>query len=353
MDRVWWNHITRANKFLEDVVATAVEGKSMILSLPEAVPWHNTLMELVGERLQLENPKNLFEKIECPGEEIGLFLLNKYCKKEKRASYRYGMTYASFLGKSGDIVLNDRYIWVTDIPQSKYDEWICFILEYNKNVTMKTPAIFILETSDPSFIHKAGKGIGKISFEQNIDAYDKFAFCALAAADNNCKNHLRPYLAELVSTICKEDIELCAECILQGTRFLDNPLHVIKTITTSGNRSNGEQYQFVKTQEQVKQLIWETQIKCIFPRVEKYRYYFINQYRNKIMSVLPINNSYGEVVMNPQDVEIGTLLYMVRNGAIAIGDCEYDNLVMYRDARNKLAHMEVLDFVTLEHILRN
>ena len=60
MDKVWWNHITKAHKFFEDIVETAVKGSSMLLSLPASVPWKETLIEMIGERLQLENPKNAF-----------------------------------------------------------------------------------------------------------------------------------------------------------------------------------------------------------------------------------------------------------------------------------------------------
>ena len=65
MDKVWWNHITKAHKFFEDIVETAVKGSSMLLSLPASVPWKETLIEMIGERLQLENPKNAFQKISC------------------------------------------------------------------------------------------------------------------------------------------------------------------------------------------------------------------------------------------------------------------------------------------------
>jgi hypothetical protein len=65
-------------------------------------------LELIEEQLKMENLKNSFDMI-ASQEEVGVFLLEKYCKKEKRATYRYGMTYASFWGRCEDIVLNDRY----------------------------------------------------------------------------------------------------------------------------------------------------------------------------------------------------------------------------------------------------
>lgn len=164
MDQLWWNHIIKAHTFLEDIVKETVGGNSMLLSLPVSVPWRNTLIDLVGEQLEMENSKNKFEEIECPDEEPGAFLMKKYCKKEICAKYRYGMSYAQFLGKCQETVLNDRYIWVSNITKEKITQWIDFVSEYNKNVQEKAPGIFILEVHDDSMARKSKKGIKTILF---------------------------------------------------------------------------------------------------------------------------------------------------------------------------------------------
>lgn len=352
MEELWWNHITKAHKFMEDIVTAALEGKSMILSLPVNVPWRNTLLELVEGQLKLENPKNSFEVIKCPREEAGLFLLNKYCKKEMRASYRCGLTYAEFLGRCEDTVLNDRYVWVTDIPETKYEEWLEFIVTYQKNVTKKTPAVFVLETNDVSFAKRAKKGIKKMIFDQNIGAYDKFAFCALVATENNGRDYMRPYLAELAATICSEDIELCAECVRMGNTFIEEPSNTIRNISKEKCRSNGEAYQFSKTDEEIRRLVWETQLKSVFPVIERFRGCFIKKYYEQIKKVLPISNSCGENVTIPEDVEIGTLFYMVGCSALSVSSLEYGELERYKDARNKLAHLDILELEVVDSILK-
>lgn len=204
MDRLWWNHITRAHKFLEDIISSALDGKSMILCLPEHVPWRDTLLELVEDRLQLENPKNALDRMQCPEEEAGLFLLNRYCKAARRATYRFGMTYAEFLGKCEDTVLNDRYLWVSGIPKSRYE----------------------------------------------------------------------------------------------------------------------------------------------------YRSSFIRKYRNQIVGALPITTSYGEQVANPEEVEIGVLVYLAGNGKIPLESREYETLAAFREARNRLAHLNTLEPDAVDLILR-
>lgn len=352
MDKIWWKHIIKANKFIDDVVSAAMGGKSIILSLPENTPWRKTMIDMISDRLKFKSSSRLFEEILCPEEEVGLYLLNNYCKKEKRATYRYGMTYASFLGKSQDIVLNDRFIWVSNVPSSRYEEWVDFITEYTSSVTEKDPAIFILEVSDRNTTYKPKKGIRVISFEQNIGAYDRFAFSALLATEIDIKDYIRPYLAELASIVCNEDIELCAECVSSGYVFLENPLEVIHSIIKVKNRSDGRKFDFTKDNSQIEKLIWETQLKHVFPLIEKYKRNFILRHESAIKSALPITNSYGESVESPIDVEIGTLLYMIKQGLIPINEAEYSELKNYRAARNKLAHLDILDLDIVDMILK-
>ena len=45
-----------------------------------------------------------------------------------------------------------------------------------------------------------------------------------------------------------------------------------------------------------------------------------------IKNILPISNSYGEKVTIPEDVEIGTLFYLVGRGDIVISSTEYNEL---------------------------
>ncbi len=352
MDQVWWKNIIKAHTFLERIVMEALEGNSILLSLPVSVPWRTTLIEIVSDRLQIENSKNKLDEIVCPEGDPGAFLLEKYCKNEIRAKYRYGVSYAQFLGKCQETVLNDRYIWVSDITDEKIEQWLDFVSEYSKNVQDKTPGIFILEVHDDLLPRMSKKGIKNLVFNQNISTYDKYAFCALASSETKCKEYVRPYLAEVVALICDEDVELCAVCVAKGMDFLSEPYDTIQEIIAHMFRSDGDCYHFDKSREEVTAVIWETQLKYVFPLVENYRRYFVNQYKEMIKSALPINNGYGEKVIAPEEAEIGTLFYLAGKGTLSIPRKEYVELERYKNARNKLAHMNVLDNEELYTILK-
>ena len=173
MDQIWWNHIIKAHAFLENIVKEAAGGHSLLLTLPDSVPWKSTFLDLIREQLLMENPKNKLEVIECPEEEPGEFILQKYCKRETRAKYRYGVSYAQFLGKCQETVLNDRYVWVSDIPDEKVTKWLDFVSEYQKNVQDKTPGIFILEVHNDAMNRKSKKGVLSLGFEQKVEQYDE------------------------------------------------------------------------------------------------------------------------------------------------------------------------------------
>lgn len=320
--------------------------------MPNTIPWRNTLIDIVSDRLRIENSKNKFEKIECPNEDPGAYLIERFCKKEIRATYRYGMSYAQFLGECQETVLNDRYIWVSHISADKINKWLDFVAEYTVKVKHKTPGIFIMEVHDDSLARKSKRGIKNLIFNQKIGDYDKYAFCALASSETRCKEYLRPYLAEVVSLICGDDVELCAACVLRGMDFLSSPVQTINDVIESCHRSDGKRYIFNKSEGEITVSIWESQLKYIFPLIESYRKYFIKQYFGAIENVLPINNGFGEKVTIPEDVEIGTLFYLVRRGDIIVSSIEYNELERYRSARNRLAHMNVLENEEVEAILK-
>lgn len=349
---VWWKYIIKTNYFLNKITDTLLGGKSLALFLPSMVPWHDTMLELIIEHLRSENSNNAFDVIDCPKEEAGQFLLDKYCKKEKRARYRYGIGYAAFLGQSEDIVLNNRYVWVRNISEHKYHEWMDFIAEYNKNVGKTRPAaLFILEIADQSISRTVRKGIEKIVFDQTISTYDVYTFAALISAEVNCREMLKPYMAELVANICQDDVELCAMCVKYGENFLRKPLETIHRIVREEERSDQSAFRFDYDEAFIKKCIWESQLKILFPLIEGYRSEFVMKYSNSLKEILPIKNAYGDTVILPQDVELGMLFNLAARGKIVLGSREYQELVLFKDARNHLAHMDIVEMGEVEAIL--
>lgn len=353
MEEIWWRQIPKAHQFRRAITDSLLNDRSVILSIPATIPWWQTLYGLVEESLSLEDPCNRMQMISCPQEEVGEYLFFHYCEQEKRAGYRRGVSYAAFLAQSEGLVLNNRYLWVRDVRGGKLEEWTRFITEYNKNFPPNRPhARFLLETpEEEGHRRKAVKGLQRLVFSECVDEYDYFAFCALASTGASVTPALRTYLAELCATLCGKDAELCAACITRGQRFLEEPEKTLREIADDGVRSDGTRFDIRLAGSDVQELIWKSQIRTLFPILQQYRSDFVRRYREKIAASLPITNSFGEVIDDPQDVELGLLVLLVARQCLFISGEEYERLKLFRDARNSLAHMRPVDFSAASEIL--
>jgi len=350
IDRIWWEHIIKANLFIKQITDKLLGGKNIALFLPGALPWQDTMIEIIEEKLRLENPAYLLEVIECPKNEPGEFLLKQYCKKEKQASYRHGIGYSKFLADSDDIVLNNRYVWIRNIPEDKFVQWIEFAAEYSKCLGKNMGACFILETKS-EHTTKGKKGIEKISYEETISTYDVYTFSSLLASEYVSDDALKPYLCDFIASICKNDVELCAKCMSRGEGFLNAPQKVIEEIVEIEYRSDWSNFESTVTEALINKKMWEAQIKFLFPIIENYRTSFVTHYKKILETILPIENSYGELITTPHDIEIGLLVSIVGRGELKLSPAEYEKLIAFKDARNTLAHINVLSVDEMKHIL--
>lgn len=350
MDEVWWNQITNARGFLQKIVAAALSGKSMVLVLPEQLPWRDTLFALVEQQLKDNDSSRSFACIRSPEQDIGGFLLREYCHEEKRREYRPTQSKAEFLAGCNNIVLNEKYLLVRDIPKQAQQEWAKFLRDYHGKAS-GAHAVFLLEARDGVLQSAPIRRVERIDYRRSIYDYDCFTFCALAASNTACESRLRAYLAELAYHLCGEDVELCARCI-GDPEFLREPEEMLCRVLAEETRCDG--HTFFAARESggwMQRKIWEAQLKTIFPVIERFRSNFLARYANRVAQHLPIQNRYGEEWTEAEDVEIGTLDFMVRNQFFMVPAEDARRLNLFAKARNKLAHMKILELSAIEEIL--
>lgn len=352
MDDIWWGQITKANHFIQTVASAILDHDSILINLPERTPWKQTFYDRVEGILRQGDSNYNLTFQDCPAGEAGEFLLEKYCKEDKRNSYRYGMSYAEFLAKSDDIVLNSRYVWVKNVTDEKLNEWVDFILEYNKNLRKNaSSAVFILETQTETTMAKKLKGIKHLSFDDSISFYDKYSFCIMASTEIDIKTTIRPYVAEIVSSVCRDDIELCATCMQHWKDFVNEPYETLMQIVQSEEHGNATNFAADYSPELVDARTWEAQIKLLFPIVERYRTRTVKKYCQYIEKALPIETAYGEIINDPLGVELGTFSRLVKEKSISLSSKENAQLDSFKKVRNYLAHMKTLDFKMVEWVL--
>ena len=116
-------------------------------------------------------------------------------------------------------------------------------------------------------------------------------------------------------------------------------------------RSDGSEFYYDKNASDVEHLIWLSQIKTVYPRLEEYREDFVQRHYAAIARQLPIQTSYGEIYNDPKDVELGTLMYMAGSGFMALGMAEYEKLKRHKEARNKLSHLSALSIKEIKELI--
>lgn len=350
MENIWWNQVTNAVKYVTDVKKSILEEKSILLRYATGVPWREKLVDSIINSVKAQNGDKKFVSV-FDVNDPGKYLLKEFCKPEKRAEYRPSKGYAKFFAESDDIVLHDRYLWITIANQNNLDDWLNFVSDYLRERGKKdNKAVFVLEWSGDNS-PSVRKGIKVFSFDDYIGEYDRIVFAVLAASSIKERPFINTYLSELVANVAGNDIELAAECISHNKSFLENPLSYIRMVCDEKVRSNGEHYFYSKDVDDVNHLVWLSQIKTVYPYIEEYREEFVQRYSVAIAKQLPIQASYGEKYEDPKDVELGTLMYMVGMGYITLNTSEYVKLKKYKEARNKLSHLSELSISEIKDLL--
>lgn len=350
MDQIWWERVPNALAFTEEIIDCLVNEKSVLIQHHDSLPWQDTFEETVVNRVKQQNASKTFVSITNESSP-GAYLLRECCKAEVRAQYRPSKSYATFLAETNDIVLHNRYFWVTLQNTDELEAWLDFVSEYVRTRNKKAePAVFILDWQGKAVTAKK-KGVTPFSFESCIGDYDRVVFAMLASSKVQENAFLRNYLAELVSNVVGNDIELYTECIHRYKAFLRDPYETAMDCVSSSLRSDYAPFAFQKSPSQVDDDIWLTQIKTIYPVVEAFRGQFVRKHSSEIQKRLPFTSSYGEEYTDPNDVELGTLMFMAGNGHLHLSKAEYDQLYMFKEARNTLSHLGRLSLDEIQALI--
>ena len=343
LDKIWWQKISKASLFIQDIVDTLLEEKNVVLQLPKYVPWYDTFFDVISEELVTAGMQRELRELKSNQEDPGEQIKEKFCKKDVRSSHRGGISVATFIAEQNS-TLHNSLVWITGLEEKEVRLWADFIKEYYKaRPKERSRAQFVLE------LRGVNNGLSvtnskTLSFNTDISAYDKFTFCALISSEAIIESFLKPYLAELVSTVCSDDIELCAACVGKGIEFAKNPDQCLKEIAVEETRSDGSSYEITEVLENLEHNIWKSQIRFAFPLLEEFRSRFVQSHRREISALLPVTNTFDEVINSPEEAELSLLLAMASNGMIQMKtNDELPKLRHHKQMRDSLAHLKPID----------
>lgn len=335
---IWWQDLSGPRRFLVDAAEKLSGGQSVVLCLPDCVPWVDTMrltLENLFQRgtqsLKIISAKNI-------SVEPQKYVLNKFCANKDGFRPFNKKAYAKFLAERTGIALNDTCLWIRDSDAARFKQWFTFIADYHEALKDRRGGVFLLETTG-DFAGTAGHGVEVMRYAEKISDYDSFAFNIFTAADFGNENLLmKQYLAELVSALTKGNVEFGSVCIERRTEFLSDPHATFDNLLREGT------FMTDKTPEDIDRDIWFTQLKLIFPLIENFRRYFVSRYETEIRTAIPFHKG------GPEELEIGALYKIFNNKRWLLTGNDGDDLELYRETRNKLAHLNTLPFDVLQKI---
>lgn len=330
---IWWGQVGTSLRLLRKLTNDLQDCRSVILQIPAKFPWRQAFYDAVdvrrtafgGERRLIRLP---WEEGTDPGE----FVLRELCSQRVRADYFPVETCAAYLGGRDDLLLNEYYVWITGIrSHTDLSHWAEFVTQYEQAAQhAEQHAVFVLEYTGtaPDFC-----GMEKTIF--TIESCDCRVFCLeTAAALHNTQ--LRRYQAELALTIAGDDPEFAAALLETGNRLVQEPVETVLQVCAQQRADDGRSFPAL-TEKKILSAVWEAAVVLFFPLLERCRMDMIERYHDVLLSHLPIPNSNGDQIEDPQDLEIGTLFYIAGSDRIFHPE-DLARLRLCRKVRNTLAH---------------
>ena len=353
MARSWWQGIPQAEEFIDSIVNDVTSGKSAILVLPRSLPWpnefHDTLYGML-DRYSSNLSINRLEDNESrkPGE----IVMRKFIKEERRSEYRPGIGYAEFLASDAKSTFNQALAWVNIEERNRAGEWIDFVGQYVAALHGRQGGIFIIEIHDtPDKLH--GKGLAVHVYDSKVSDFDSYVFYMLRASELQVGKETGRYLAELALSLAGRDVELGDACLSRAhyEQFMRNPCETMKEITAEEQRSDGREFNLPLAESRAQRLIWQSQVKIMFPILEDFRSNFIDKHQDEIKHSLPVTDGFGNKKTDPGELELGSLSYMAWRGMLDMADGEKTTLNKCKAARNDLAHLAPMEYDRVSDIM--
>lgn len=322
----------------EKLASALSDENDVLVFCKDQIPWKEDFFDKIQKELGDITVFRFFkiiksEKNTPPGQTV----LDNLCSHEIQAGYWPDQTYAQYLSGLEDIPLNSLYVWVEGISsEDELSRWLGFVNDYKKlsEGCQNSRAVFILECVGAFSFETKSKYF--VSINMTPDEFDRHMFCMVNTFEVNCSYALKQYIAELAFNLAGDNIELCGLLAKQGMELVHQP-HITYQNVCEKLQITGD---LKKDNSRLDRDIIVSQMRTVFPMLEQRRYMFIEKYVKGIEKILPVKNSLDELVKDPFELELSTLVHIVNLNLVIFSDEDKSNLRICREIRNKIAHNE-------------
>jgi hypothetical protein len=354
-DAAWWDHVTGPSRLVAETASFLHTGKSVFLSAH--IPFRDTFFGRVADTLRASNSALLFDDVTETEEDPGTYLIERF---NLRAKYRSHIPPAEFLKKNS--VLKNRLLPVA-VGKDKADKWIEFIRAY-KAESLRD-GLFLLKT-DEGVSATTLKQLQVLDYNKFVSEYDALLFAGLIS-DGSARNvNVERYISAMSVSLFGKNAENIA-------KFIDKyKIDISPTDALPAGNSLGEELTYKVWNAQVQELFplimretreiidaWRVQIDDAFKRIRRERDYPGTLFPQGLL------NTFKEPIDSPDDMELATIIFLMRNKCRDRYGCETPEFLLYipdelaRDRikllyemRNNIAHGKVCQEGDVVYLLR-
>jgi len=332
----FWDKVSGASRFLSDAADKLSDGRSVMLDFDGDVPWSDIMIRSLTDRLIAcldSRSVNTFSvgSVKNPGE----FLLKTYFKESERRNYWPTDSAARFIANNPNSTIHHRFVVLEDIPRGMTEKWASFVCEYMSCFTDdRDSALFVLITNNAKSADS--KHLAVFNYDDYISGYDCLIYCMNILSDIKCSATAKKYLAELAVQLAEGQIETAGALAEYGVSLAEDTKAVLSSVVRDHSYDDMDDF--------IKMNTWEAQIRIVYPELEKFRRSFIRKYEEKLKRHLPVTDSSGEKIRDARELELGQLVMICSNETTLAEKTDYDRLVRRKNARNLIAHGDVIEY---------
>ena len=325
---IWWTNVTGPQMFIKSVVSSLSDNYNVRLFLPKLCPWPNRMRELIydaaqseysleGVTLDVVTPDD-FKNAQSPVEA----LLDRYALNDVRLRYRNSLNPAEYLIQNH--VLKDRIVWLTGFEPDDIDAWMGLICGWTS--TTPQDGLFVVEVSYDgwsSLDQNENDGCKTISYRDCIGEYSVSLFNGLLVDEipsTGFSGSEKSYCASLLSNVCGGDVEV-SDMLSENLELMLEDIFgalcsVLDCFDHGGSEAACDNVLAIARRADrsaIDRRVWKAQVEILFPILEARRLSVIPKVRDLLSTVLESSDisQFGERVCDPEDVELGTLVYLM------------------------------------------
>ena len=320
LGEIWWNLPGDSAVFYGKLLERTEQG--LVLRQEDRIPFGNVLWEKVGSCFDC--PVRVLEwgnKDRCPGD----FLLKHLFTPKQRALYFPSESYGSYLASLEPERMIVRITGIREREMAR--QWEELIDEYRK---AGGRSLLLAAECDREASPKA--------LEHRVNPSQSRGFLLLLAGVLN-NTQVPAYQAELAMNLAPKDPETGCELLLQGERLLLDTAETAQKFGIDG--------------EKAESAIQQTNLVCLFPKIERCRFAFARKHREELLPCLPIRSVEGDLIDDPMELEVGHLNYLIRNKGKLRSLSGAEGIQFCAMVRNKIAHNQQIPYamvVTLDRL---